>query len=225
MRPALAADRESRAIALVDEGRELFKAGQFEKAREKFLKARALVPEAMNPYYLLGISAAKLGRCVEAVANLDWFLRRVPAADERVKDGIAARTRCEESLRGRTAVVVSSTPAGAEVRFDGTPEVVASPLGADELKPGRHELSIRLPGYTVLSRNVVVREGELTRVDLSLEPIAQPPPPSRKRSNTGWIAGGVLGGIAVVGGAVGVTFVLTQPQDIPVFPAVTGTAP
>src|SRR5437016_4933138 len=91
--PGARAD-EREAQRLLDAGTALFDAGSFDAAREAFVKARDLAPDKANPHRWLGITDARLGRCAEAIAELDDFIARVPRSDRRLLEVERLRTRC-----------------------------------------------------------------------------------------------------------------------------------
>lgn len=72
--------------------------------------------------------------------------------------------------RSRTAqLALTSQPAGARVRFDGR-EAGTTPLTIDDIAPGRHRLSLDLPGYESHEEWILFSAGDrLSRhVDLSV---------------------------------------------------------
>ncbi len=104
-------------------------------------------------------------------------------------DAVAERRNCErcseQSLRNAaddmmTALAhageldpghlaLRSTPAGAKVLIDGTP-VGVTPLDYD-LAPGNHKISVTADKHDVETRDVIVRKGETTTVEVPLKPI------------------------------------------------------
>jgi tetratricopeptide (TPR) repeat protein len=92
------ADTNDAARMLLDSGVEKFNAGSYVEARTIFEHARELAPDKANPYRWLGLTDARLGRCEEAVAELDKFLAMVPASDGRVREASLARDLCKRQL-------------------------------------------------------------------------------------------------------------------------------
>jgi hypothetical protein len=66
------------------------------------------------------------------------------------------------------AIDVDSRPRGARVSIDGR-VVGVTPLHAGDLSPGRHEVSIALPGYRVVTTRTLVEAGRAATVRVSLE--------------------------------------------------------
>src|SRR5204863_8309234 len=90
--------REARARKLQAEGAALMQAGDLLRARTAFAAAQALVPERAKPYRWLGLVDAQLGRCEEAVKNLEVFLGKAAAGDARLAEVREARDRCRVRL-------------------------------------------------------------------------------------------------------------------------------
>jgi hypothetical protein len=66
------------------------------------------------------------------------------------------------------AIDVDSRPRGARVTIDGR-VVGVTPLHAGDLSPGRHEVSIALPGYRVVTTRTLVEAGRAATIRVSLE--------------------------------------------------------
>src|SRR6516165_11792935 len=82
------ADNAADALIELDRGVALFQNNDLPAAREAFVKARDLVPDKANPYRWLGLVDARLGRCKEAIDELEVFLKRVPLNDTRAIEAI-----------------------------------------------------------------------------------------------------------------------------------------
>lgn len=162
----------------VDRGTQLLDAGSLEEARAAFAHARELAPDRANPYRLLGIVDARLGRCADAIGELDTFLARVQPGDPRVREVVTIRDRCKEDIQPKVGtLVVESTPAGATVRLD---EAAAAPVGETPyrnaaLPAGAHVVYLSRPGYKPVVRAVSVGRSETVRLELSLEAEAAVP--------------------------------------------------
>jgi Flp pilus assembly protein TadD len=92
------ADKELDALQHLDAGIKLFERDELERARTEFFAARDLFPQKPNPHRWLGLLEARLGRCAEAVSELDRFLALVPPSDLRVSEAREARDRCRDKL-------------------------------------------------------------------------------------------------------------------------------
>ena len=106
---------------------------------------------------------------------------------------------------------VESAPAGAAVKVDGEARG-KTPVGALNLKPGKHEVVLSLEGHKEVSRQVVLEAGKEARVTVKLarlparlpRPVLQPvSPPVKKRGRT-WTY--VAAGSAVALAGVGIGF-------------------
>ena len=128
-------------------------------------------------------------------------------------DAVAERRNCErctdQSLRNAaddmmTALAhageldpghlaLRSTPPGAKVLIDGTP-VGVTPLDYD-LAPGNHKISVTADQHGVETRDVIVRKGETTTVDIPLKDLGDAGPPDTGRPSH------LVPGIVIVIGA------------------------
>ncbi len=75
--------------------------------------------------------------------------------------------------KAKGAVLVSSAPAGADVRLNGAPKGKAPQL-IENLEPGNYEVELNLDGYKLAHQTVAVREGSRETVSLTLEASAAP---------------------------------------------------
>jgi tetratricopeptide (TPR) repeat protein len=233
--PAAAlADKAQDALKLLDEGIKQFNAGELNEARDSFSRARDLVPDKANPYRWLGLVDARLGRCGDAIKELEIFLQKVPPNDPRAAEAVTLRDRCREDLQPRMGgLTVDTTPQGAEVRLDdaAAPPSGATPYRNDALPAGNHVVFVKKGGYEEVTRGVTVVPREVARVELKLVPLAGrvaasndndvveelPQRPHKKKPY--WVAGVVVGVLAAAGLAVGLGVGLTQ-QHIEVLPTV-----
>jgi hypothetical protein len=220
------ADRAGDALGLLDKGIAQFNAGQLHEARESFARARDLVPEKANPYRWLGLVDARMGRCADAVKELDTFLAKVPPSDGRVAEAVTLRDRCKDELVPRLGtLVVESVPPDAEVRLDdaNAPAAGKTPYRNEAVPAGNHALFVRKSGYEAVTRGVALAQKETVRVELTLKPEAvvagtAPPvaPPLAKADRPKkryWIAGVVVGVVAAAALGVGLGVGLTQSSS------------
>jgi hypothetical protein len=226
--PASAEDPQS----YIDRGVQFLDAGHLEDARAAFAQAQQLAPDKANPYRLLGIVDARLGRCTDAVKELTAFIDRVTPGDPRVREAITIRDRCKEELSPKLGtLVVETTPASAEVRLDdANGQVVGTtPYRNDALAVGSHVVYISSSGYKSISRGLSVAQNETVRLELTLEaeptpavvekapapPIAvaapAPQPVGKKRSRK-WIAAVVASVVAVAVLGIGLGVGLSPPS-------------
>ena len=80
---------------------------------------------------------------------------------------IASLARAGAHGLGRLNLI--TTPSNARVLIDGQ-SVGVTPLN-HELKPGNHTIAVELDGHVLETRDVVIRDGESTQVDLPLAPL------------------------------------------------------
>jgi hypothetical protein len=175
------------AVQLAEEAADLFAAGKYADALDRYTRADALVKR-----HTIGVRIArclaKLGRLNEA-AERYLAVQRMPLPADlepekaaKQREAIAQAESERDALVPRIpAIIVKlSGPLEAAVTIDGQP-LPAAVLGLKRLgDPGAHRVEARL-GAEVVSREVVLREGEVQTVELTLQatsppPIAPPPP-------------------------------------------------
>jgi hypothetical protein len=172
--------------------------------------------------YNIGIAYQAMGDAPSALRWLRAYLREVPAADDRAAvtkmiSGLEARLQA----KGVQQATVLSTPDGATARVDGAPVGVTPWTG--ELAPGRHRLTLQVPGYEDHDDLIEVLAHRADDFLVTLRPVsaaaapapapvsAKPPPattpsvdsqsgPPRVSPLT-WVALG--GGALCLGGALG----------------------
>lgn len=125
--------------------------------------------------------------------------------DEKLR-GLARRLF--EELTGTSAghVLVSAGTGGGEVIVDGGRHVPLVGGKANiEVASGPHTLEVLVPGSTRRAKQVEVQNGAELRVDIDIDPVAEPPGAPTKPFPTRTVVGGTL---AVVGTALAVTSVV-----------------
>jgi hypothetical protein len=190
------------------------------------------VPERVPTIHRwLGLTEAKLGHCADAVVALEQFLASSPP-DADSAEAVAVRDQCKLALAARSSVRVETSPPGADVRIDPDdddpkkPSLGVTPLSLEGIPPGDHLIAVYRAGYKTATRIVTFATGRVTRVELTLVPVAPTqtvavvtaspvtaPKPVWKRS---WFWPTIVGAAVVVGIAVGVGVgVGTQPKSFP----------
>jgi hypothetical protein len=153
---AARADKNADAIKLLDDGFELFKKGDLESlgmARAKFDQARAMFPEKANPYRLLGMTDARLGRCDDAVGELEQFMKRAKPDDERIVEAATIRDQCREKLAEHLApAAVAATQAPPAVAPS---EAVVAPAPSEGLLSGPRRKYLLIGGAAVVAVVVI----------------------------------------------------------------------
>jgi hypothetical protein len=225
--PALAAPPDAAAmltaVQLADEAGDLFQAGKFADALDRYKQADAIVRR-----HTIGLRIARclaqLGRLAEAAERYESVARMPLPADldaDKLAKQKEAQTQAEserDALLPRIPGIVLSIdgPVGAAVTLDGQPFPPALYGVKRSIDPGAHRIEARL-GAEVVSRDVVVKEGEVVPVTLQLHaeamvvpsapapPPAAPPPPLPAASTSGGtrVAGFVLLGVGSAGLVVG----------------------
>lgn len=142
-----------------------------------------------------------------------WFPRgATPVAErrfcERCSDqgvrGVAAdlmTALASARTRGTGRLELTSTPPGARVLLDGQP-IGVTPLSYDAA-PGNHVIALEGDRHEVITRDIVVRDGQATVLDVPLAApaTATPPPAGRSRAlPIALLAGG--GALLVTGGVL-----------------------
>jgi hypothetical protein len=235
------ADDAGEALEVLERGTEQFRTGDLEAARKSFQRARELVPDKANPYRWLGLVEARLNHCKEAVENLDQFLQRVPPNDPRTAEAVTVRDRCREELAPKIGnLIIESTPDGAEVRLDDEQSAPAgvTPFTNPATPAGPHVVFLTKQGYRRVTRGFKVGRGETVRLDFSLQEAGVPPaaivvpaptvtrtpaPVETTRRPRYWIAGVVVGAVAVAALAVGLGVGLSGAgSNEAVLPAIRG---
>jgi tetratricopeptide (TPR) repeat protein len=178
------ADADAEAWDLLQRGTALYQRGEYVAAREALEKARELVPDRVPSIHRwLGLADARLGRCADAVTELEKFLATAPTDVDAAAEATAARDGCKQSLSTHGMLRIESTPPGSEVRLDAddpqSPPLGLTPLDVESAPLGDHLVSVQRAGYQPASRIVSIAPGQLARVQLTLAPIviAPPPPP------------------------------------------------
>jgi hypothetical protein len=211
--PALAQTTVAqRAEQLFREGRDAVDRSDYTTGCAKFAESLRLT-QRPGPLLNLANCEEHQGRFVSALAHWTDGIALLPANDERVA---AARQRVEALSRRIpriTIVLASSAPQGAKVTLDGAP-VSRAALGVPQPADlGEHVVVAAAPGHSDARSTLVLGEGERREITVTPgmpvvaslptpapAPIVAPPPPSSDGART---AGFVIGGVGLVGVAVG----------------------
>jgi hypothetical protein len=227
--PATRAATTLSAVQLADEAGELYHAGRFAEALDRYERADALVRR-----HTIGLRIARclarLGRMNEAAERYGAVVRMALPADlapekqALQKEAIAQAESEREALRLRIpgVIVELAGPPGAIVTIDGQ-RLPAALIGVRRaIDPGTHHIEARSgAGTEVVTRDVVLHEAEVVSVSLDLRgPGAAPAvplgDPARTRRAMGFagIGAGAAGiGVWIVSGALALAknSVLQQP--------------
>lgn len=158
-------------------------AGDVNAALERYRAAHDLVPSA-QAQYKIGYCLDKLGRTPEAVDAYKAFLAEpAPQPDKAADQRKLAADRLAELSEG--SVKVSSSPPGAALTVDGTPQPNPTPTTL-KLKPGKHTVVVSAGGFEPTTHEIEVPAAGGGAADLAvdLKPLAPPPaPPPAAPSN------------------------------------------
>jgi tetratricopeptide (TPR) repeat protein len=91
--PAWAAPEDD-ALAHLDRGISAYRLGDYPTARRELDAAIELVPDRANPYRWRALIELAQHDCPNAVVDVESFLSRAPAGDDRVAELTAQRDRC-----------------------------------------------------------------------------------------------------------------------------------
>lgn len=203
------------------QGEKAFASGDFVGAQAGFETANSLIPSPHAEYWLAKSLEAQPDKLEPAIAAYERFLAN-PEAAKAGEDKVAdAQTRLEglkAKLVGEVEIV--TTPMGASVSIDGTPQAGTTPLIV-KLAPGAHKVSVTLAEHEPKDLDIEVKGGEKSQQTIELvatpppapppvaeplpapAPVAPPPPALEKRS---MVPAFVTLGIAAAGAAVGTVF-------------------
>jgi hypothetical protein len=201
------------ASDLFQQGRAFIEKGDWEAGCEKLEMSMKRFPA---PSTLMNIA-----RCREHEGRVAtaWALYKRALVLNLETDGAERRRELDEVGKSAIAALEPRLPRLRITLSSPVEDVVVSEGGeqlpldtAVALDPGEHELDAEAPGHQPIHRKVVLREGETTRVELTL--VALPPPPASApdhpvkakvpQASTPiwvWLVGGA--GIAMAGVAIG----------------------
>jgi len=192
-------------------GNQAYDDGQYAEALKAYERglAHADLPEL---HYRKALCFERLGLIDEGVAAYRAYLKAAPnAPDKRRVESEIARLASESVARQRGRVRVLTLPAGADIRLNGPDgqALGSAPLGTS-LPVGEVTLHLTLKGHHPVTRRLLVRGGETTVLELTLQPAtpppaALPPPPAAgwSRQRWGWVSLGSGAGLAAAGVLLG----------------------
>lgn len=181
--------------------------GQWEVARQLFLKAFRLRPHFQIAFNL-GQSELKVGEYIGAAEHLSFFLREAQGVAEVERR--TAREMRALATREVATLVISTNWEGAEVLVDGV-LVGKTPLGREVfVAPGRRVIRARLDGFSRVTEVRTVTAGDSFQVPLLLiqvsMPVAKPrEAPPEGGANKAILLTGIIAGAVAAGSGVGFT--------------------
>jgi len=205
--------------AAIDLALSEFERGNFAEAREDFLRAHKIFPNART-LRALGKAEFELKSYADAQTHLELSLesRVRPLTAAQRSEALSLLARARAHLARYTFV---TTPGEAEVALDGNP----APLDAARsltLSEGSYDLEVRADGYASLQRDLRVVGGVDEHLTLELSPLVSDLPaptlPVEAERNEAtplrrkwWLWTG-LAAVVVAGAAVGVVLALREPS-------------
>jgi hypothetical protein len=201
-----------------------FERGNFAEAREEFLRAHKIFPNART-LRAMGKAEFELKSYVDAQTHLSLALASQvrPLTSAQRSEAEALLERARQHVGRYTFVLV---PDEAELTLDGSPAPLDSTRSLT-LGEGSYQLALRAEGYTPLRRDLRVVGGVDKRLTLELSPVVSelPPPVSpaartraaptrsdaRPLRRQWWLWTG-LAAVVVAGAAVGLVLALREPS-------------
>ena len=198
------------AQVLFDQGREAMVRRDYDTACQRFRESERIDP-APGTKLNLADCEEKRGRVASAWELFRAVMRELPDSDERHGIAAARAAALEKRLPTLVLRLAAGAPSTTRVRV-GRSEIGSGSFGVPlPLDPGKHTLVIEAPGHALRTVEVVLVEGGAQTVDVvpGTATVSPRPPPSasqaapQKRSGGTKTLGYVLGGVGLVGIAVG----------------------
>jgi hypothetical protein len=189
----------ARAQTLFNDGRAAMATGDYASACAKF---RESLDIALRPGPLLNLAQCEEHQGHLLAAQDDWTkgIASLPAGDDRIGP---ARDRAADLAKRipHINVKVSGTlPTGSQVRVDEEAPTSPEAIGRKPVDPGRHTVTLKMPGQSEQATAVEISEGETNTVTLSVAGVAS----TRERSGTTAVHHATLRNLGFVIGGVGV---------------------
>ncbi len=168
-KPLSEEQRKGKAREAYNDGEAKLNAGDVGAALERFRAANEFVPSPQSQYKI-AYCLDKLGRTPEAVDAYKAFLADPQPLPEKMADQKKlAEARLAELSEG--AVKISSSPPGAAITVDGTPQPTPTPTTL-KLKPGKHAVVVAAGGFESMANEVEVTAGGSVDLAVDLKPLA-----------------------------------------------------
>jgi PEGA domain len=201
--PALAqqpddAAKLAQSRAYFDQANKLFDAGQYPQAEQAYLAAFNL-KKSYDVAGNLGMIEADLNHLRSAAEHLAYAIQEFPAGG---RPGLreALLKRLTEVRRSIGAFRIQVNKPGAEVLVDGKSIGLTPIQGEIFVEPGPHAIEVRLDGFTPVPVSLTAVKGQTNDVPVTLEPVVVVVPVAGANKKV-LIAGGVVGGAAIIAGA------------------------
>lgn len=160
---------------LFQQGVELYQAGQLAEALATFETANGIrsVPTIL---YNIAMCQRDLGHIPESVNAFRQYLFEEDPARTTDEDRAEIQRMLLEMRPGHGDIELRVNEDGATLLVDGQDVGISPMVRPVAVAPGEHRVSARLEGRIPVDRASTVRGGETVTVELSLEPVAEPPP-------------------------------------------------
>lgn len=203
-----AADEKAReeALELFKQGRNAYKAGDFDAARELFQRAWARWDREPLIAKALAMAYDRAGQLEKALVYFEHFLRLAPPTKDYLADREQAVQRLaalKEQLKARPGVLkFRNLPSGARLEVDGKPAGVDA-AGELRVQPGSHAIRVTMDLRIPFEQPAIaVGPGETREVEVVL--VAPVDPGTLPRDHTWtWTAAGATTLGLVATGALG----------------------
>ncbi len=214
--PRLTPEQMERVKTLGAEGKQLFDAGDYQRAIAVMLEAYSLYPA---PKVMLNVAKCyeKLGQLQLAKEFVDRA--RVMNDDPTLVESLDAFSKEVERRLGLARIRFVVAPVGVRIQVDGA-DVGTAPRDDLELPPGRHRIRLSKPGLEPIVLTEDFPAGQVTDVAVALKapaPVAGPivvaAPQKRWQRPWPWIAIGV-GGAALLAGGVLMGVAAIERQNV-----------
>ena len=154
------------------EGLQAYKKDLYQAAIRSFERSYKIFPMLIT-IYNIAKSYERLGVAEKCIF---WFEKYVKSFRKKKKkdpndinDIKNAISKCR--LGTKLEITVESDPKGVSVYIDGTEGLRGQTPMTTKLKPGTHNLTLKLAGYVTLKRKILVRLGESRKLFFKLEKI------------------------------------------------------
>ncbi len=210
------ADNKATAEALFSEGRTLASAGNCEEAIPKFQASQKLDP-GIGTLLNLAECFEKVGRTASAWAEYREVIPLARAAGSKEREELATqKAKALEPKLSRLSIKVAGDAAGVTITRDGEP-VQAAELGvAIPVDPGKHVIEASAPDKQPFSKTVEIgAEADSQVVEVPALAASEAgggagqggePAGAKSDGSTQRTIGLVVGGVGIVGVAVGTVF-------------------
>lgn len=166
--PSWAAESPTQAARkYFKQGREYYQQARYPEAIEQFEQAYRAKPHGVI-FFNLAQCYEKLGDVPNAIKHYRDYLRDIPNAEDRpTVETVIANLERRAKENAQQALVIRSTPTGADFRLDSEPRGKTPFEG--EVKSGSHLIELKLEGYEPATRLIVTSADQPTELEVPLK--------------------------------------------------------